>query len=76
MGPITLALTGLVLASWGAVVIYSKMFNKDETVIEKTLEEVIEHNVENALNLPEGALSGKLDFMVQPIEESPEDKKD
>lgn len=74
MSSITLALTGLVLASWGAVVIYSKIFNKDETIIEKSLEEVVEHNVENALNLPEGALSGKLDFMVQPIDESQEYK--
>lgn len=73
MAPMTLILAGVVLASWGSVVIYSKLFHKDETAIEKKLEEVIEHNVENALNLPEGSLDGKLGFMVQPVEE---DKKD
>lgn len=76
MGPVTLILTGLVLASWGSIVVYSKLFNKDETDIEKKLEEVVEHNVENALNLPEGSLDGKLGFMVQPIEEDKEDKKE
>lgn len=74
MGPVTLILTGIVLASWGSIVVYSKLFNKDETNIEKKLEAVVEHNVENALNLPDGALDGKLDFMVQPIDESQEDK--
>lgn len=73
MAPMTLILAGVVLVSWGSVVIYSKLFHKDETAIEKKLEEVIEHNVENALNLPEGSLDGKLGFMVQPVEE---DKKD
>lgn len=76
MAPMTLILTGVILVSWGSVVIYSKLFHKDETAIEKKLEEVIEHNVENALNLPEGTLDGRLNFMVQPIEESQEDKKD
>lgn len=74
MGPVTLILTGIVLASWGSIVVYSKLFNKDETEIEKKLEEVVEHNVENALNLPDGSLDGKLDFMVQPIDESQKDK--
>ncbi len=73
MAPMTLILTGVLLASWGSIVIYSKLFHKDETEVEKKLEEVIEHNVENALNLPEGTMDGKLGFMVQSVEE---DKKD
>lgn len=73
MAPISVIMTGFLIMSWVLVVIYSKVFNKDETIVEKKMEEVVEKNIENALNLPSGSLEGKLDFMVQQIE--PEDNK-
>jgi hypothetical protein len=79
MSPVVMIVSGALLVSWSAVVIYSKIFNKNETSVEKKMETVVEHNLENVLNLPSGTLDGKFDFMVQPLEEengnNKEDKK-
>lgn len=75
MAPMTLILMTALLVSWGSIVIYSKVFEEDESEIEKSIETIVESNVENALNLPDGALDGKLDFMVIPLEKE-KDLKD
>jgi len=48
---------------------YSKIFHKDETKIEETIEHVVEQNIENVLSLPSGTLEDRFSFMVQPIQE-------
>ncbi len=73
MAPMTLIFMTALLVSWGSIVIYSKVFEEDKSDIEKSLETIVEGNIEDALNLPDGTLDGKLDFMVVPLEE---DKKD
>jgi len=76
MSPITMIVAGTLFVSWSAVVIYSKLFNKDESGIEKKIEHVIEQDIENVLNLPSGTMDGKLDFMVQSPEEPAETKEE
>jgi hypothetical protein len=71
MMPITAIIIGALMLSGGIVILYSKIMHKDETKVEKAIESIAESNIENALNLPSGSLEGKLDFMVQPIEEEP-----
>jgi len=73
MAPISIVVTGTIICLWASIIVYSKIFNKDETLIEKKMEEIVEKNIENVLSLPSGSLQGKLDFMVQPIE--PEENK-
>jgi hypothetical protein len=73
MAPISIIVIGFIICLWAFIVVYSKVLNKDETIIEKKMEEVIEKNIENVLSLPSGSLEGKLDFMVQPLE--PKDDK-
>ncbi len=75
MSPITVAVAGVLFVSWGVVVVYSKLFNKDESGLEAKIEHVIEQDIENILNLPSGTMDGKLDFMVQSPEEPAEDKQ-
>ena len=75
MSPITIIVTGVLFVSWGAVFIYSKIFEKDESIMEEKIEHVIEQDIESALNLPSGILEGKLDFMVQSPEEPAENKE-
>lgn len=74
MMPITAIIIGTLIISGGIVILYSKIMNRDETKIEKAIELAVESNVENALNLPEGSMEGKLDFMVQPINEEQQKK--
>ena len=45
---------------------------KDDTVIEEASEQIVEHNLEQMMNLKEGTLEGKIDFSHK----SPEKKKD
>jgi hypothetical protein len=75
MSPITVTVAGVLFLSWGVVFIYSKLFNKDESIIESKIEHIIEQDIENVLNLPSGTMDGKLDFMVQPQEEPAETKE-
>lgn len=69
MMPITAIIIGALMLSGGIVMLYSKITHKDETKIEKAIESVAESNIENALNLPSGSMTGKLDFLVQTIDE-------
>jgi hypothetical protein len=55
-------LTVVLLASWGAVSLYSKAINKEETRLEKILEDAVEDKVEEALSLPSGTLDSAIDF--------------
>jgi len=74
MSPITIAVAGVLFLSWSCVVAYSKIFGKDETVLEEKIEHVLEKDIENVLNLPSGTMDGKLDFMVQTPEGTAETK--
>lgn len=76
MSPITAVVAGALFISWGCVVVYSKIFNKDESALEEKLEHVLEKDIENVLNLPSGTMDGKLDFMVQSSEKEPEKDED
>ena len=69
MSPVIVFMTLVLFLSWISIVVYSKIFHKDETKIEETIEHVVEKNIENVLSLPSGALEDKFSFMVQPIQE-------
>lgn len=72
MSPITAVVAGVLFVSWGCVVAYSKIFNKDESALEEKIEHVLEKDIENVLNLPSGTMDGKLDFMVDPPSPEPD----
>jgi hypothetical protein len=72
---ITIVIITISLIVGTGVMFYSKVTHKDETQIEKTIETVIEKQLEGALNLPDDSLKGKIDFMVRPIDQEDDKNK-
>lgn len=74
--PVTIIIVTIsILCSFG-VMVYSKITHKDETKTEKVIETIVETQLENSFNLPSGTLDGKMNFMVRPMDEDTEVKKD
>jgi len=72
MSPVNIVMLGVLIFSSVSVVLYSKIMGKDETQIEKILEEMIEKNAEKALNLPDGSLDNTLDEIEKVVESKDE----
>lgn len=74
--PVTIIIVTASLLFGLGVIVYSKITHKDETKTEKIMETIVETQLENSFNLPSGTLDGKMDFMVRPLNEDAEVKKD
>lgn len=59
-----IALGALMILS-AAVLYYAEKTGKDETKLEKIIENAIETEIERDFHLPSDAMDGKLDFLVQ-----------